>query len=126
MASTQQFDKDMITIYTDGACSGNPGIGGWGVVILNHVNKPILLNGGEQNTTNNRMELNAAIKAVSYFDNKDSLFCFVKYIALDICNNNIPNKENSITLMIGLMFSSISTIPLKTPLPKNKVILFPK
>ena len=35
----------MINIYTDGACSGNPGIGGWGVVILDN-NKEILLNGG--------------------------------------------------------------------------------
>ncbi len=72
----------MISIYTDGACSGNPGIGGWGVVILSNVNKPILLNGGEQNTTNNRMELNAAIKAVSYFDEKQDLEIFTdsKYL----------------------------------------------
>ena len=39
----------MINIYTDGACSGNPGIGGWGVVILDN-NKEILLNGGDQHT----------------------------------------------------------------------------
>ena len=42
----------MINIYTDGACSGNPGKGGWGVVILDN-NKEILLNGGDQLTTNN-------------------------------------------------------------------------
>ena len=72
----------MITIYTDGACSGNPGIGGWGVVILNNPNQPVLLNGGEENTTNNRMELTAAIKAVSYFDNKRDLEIFTdsKYL----------------------------------------------
>ena len=53
----------MINIYTDGACSGNPGIGGWGVVSL--VNKhEILLNGGNQLTANNKMELTAAIKAL--------------------------------------------------------------
>ena len=56
----------MINIYTDGACSGNPGIGGWGVVILDN-GKEIQLNGGEQNTTNNQMELTAAIKALEYF-----------------------------------------------------------
>ena len=48
-------------VYTDGACSGNPGIGGWGVVIIKN-DKIINLNGGENNTTNNRMELTAAIK----------------------------------------------------------------
>ena len=46
----------MVIIYTDGACSGNPGVGGWGAVIIDNTNKPIFLNGGEDNTTNNRME----------------------------------------------------------------------
>ena len=59
----------MIYIYTDGACSGNPGMGGWGVVILDN-NKEILLNGGDQHTTNNKMELTAAIKALEYFEKK--------------------------------------------------------
>ena len=58
----------MISIYTDGACSGNPGIGGWGAVILDETNKPTFLNGGEKNTTNNRMELSAAINVLSYFE----------------------------------------------------------
>ena len=57
----------MITIYTDGACSGNPGVGGWGVVIIKPDNEIISLNGGEGNTTNNRMELTAAIQSVVYF-----------------------------------------------------------
>ena len=57
----------MIKIFTDGACSGNPGIGGWGVVILINDNDPIFLNGGEIQTTNNRMELTATIKALKYF-----------------------------------------------------------
>jgi len=57
----------MIKIYTDGACSGNPGIGGWGAVILINSNEPILLNGGENKTTNNRMELTAAIESLKYF-----------------------------------------------------------
>ena len=58
----------MIEIYTDGACSGNPGIGGWGVVILINTDQPILLNGGENETTNNRMELTAAIQALKHFE----------------------------------------------------------
>ena len=41
-----------IKIYTDGACSGNPGIGGWGVVILIDNNNSVFLNGGMQDTTN--------------------------------------------------------------------------
>ena len=57
----------MIKIFTDGACSGNPGIGGWGVVILINDSDPIFLKGGEIQTTNNRMELTATIKALKYF-----------------------------------------------------------
>ena len=63
----------MITIYTDGACSGNPGKGGWGVVILEENNKKTCLNGGHDNTTNNRMELTAAIEALKYFQNKTEI-----------------------------------------------------
>lgn len=55
--------SDEIIIYTDGGCSGNPGPGGWGVVILAD-GKDIRLSGGEKNTTNNRMELTAAITAL--------------------------------------------------------------
>jgi len=63
----------MITIYTDGACSGNPGIGGWGVVILEENKEDRLLNGGNDNTTNNRMELTAAIEALKYFEDKQNI-----------------------------------------------------
>lgn len=52
-----------VTIYTDGACSGNPGRGGWGA-ILSHGEVEKELSGGEAHTTNNRMELMAAIKAL--------------------------------------------------------------
>ena len=53
-----------VLIYTDGACSGNPGPGGWGAVLLyNEYKKEI--SGGEPDTTNNRMELTAAIQALS-------------------------------------------------------------
>ena len=51
-------------IYTDGACSGNPGPGGWGAVIFDCKNKQKNISGSEKNTTNNRMELSAAIMAL--------------------------------------------------------------
>ena len=53
-----------VEIYTDGACSGNPGPGGWGA-ILRYGNKEKELFGGEQSTTNNRMELTACIEALN-------------------------------------------------------------
>ena len=56
--------KKFVEIFTDGACSGNPGPGGWGVV-LRYEGREKELCGGEKNTTNNRMELTAAIKGLS-------------------------------------------------------------
>lgn len=53
-----------IKIYTDGACSGNPGPGGWGAVLEYGEHKKEL-SGGEKDTTNNKMELTAVIKALS-------------------------------------------------------------
>lgn len=52
-----------VQIFTDGACSGNPGPGGWGA-ILRYRARDKELKGGESNTTNNRMELTAVIKAL--------------------------------------------------------------
>ena len=52
-----------LTIYTDGACSGNPGPGGWGAILMFGEHRKEL-NGGERDTTNNRMELLAAIEAL--------------------------------------------------------------
>ncbi len=53
-----------VTIYTDGACSGNPGPGGWGA-ILEYNGRRKELSGGERSTTNNRMELMGVISALS-------------------------------------------------------------
>jgi ribonuclease HI len=54
---------DTVTIYTDGACSGNPGKGGWGAILIyGEIEK--IINGGESETTNNRMELTAPIEAL--------------------------------------------------------------
>lgn len=62
---------DEITIYTDGGCSGNPGPGGWGVVVIaDGIAKQ--LSGGDAHTTNNRMELTAAISALSIVKNTPS------------------------------------------------------
>jgi ribonuclease HI len=51
-----------VKVYTDGACRGNPGPGGWGAVLI-HGSRIRELSGGERETTNNRMELTAVIKA---------------------------------------------------------------
>ena len=53
----------LVTIYTDGACSGNPGPGGWGAILISGARERDIW-GGESPTTNNRMELMAAIEAL--------------------------------------------------------------
>ncbi|MBS3804669.1 MAG: ribonuclease HI [Oleiphilaceae bacterium] len=58
-----------VVLYTDGACKGNPGPGGWGVV-LRYGDAVKMLHGGELNTTNNRMELMAAIKGLGSLKRK--------------------------------------------------------
>ncbi|PPR45078.1 MAG: Ribonuclease HI [Alphaproteobacteria bacterium MarineAlpha5_Bin11] len=70
-----------IEIYTDGACSGNPGIGGWGVVILIN-KKAIEIHGGENQTTNNQMELTAAIEGLRYFNEEETITLYTdsKYV----------------------------------------------
>jgi ribonuclease HI len=55
--------KPEVTIYTDGSCQGNPGPGGWGA-ILQYGKHEKILSGGEKDSTNNRMELRAALEAL--------------------------------------------------------------
>lgn len=57
------LERKTVEIYTDGACSGNPGPGGW-AAILNYKGKEKEMSGGEKNTTNQRMELAAAYEAL--------------------------------------------------------------
>tara|TARA_B100001179_G_scaffold42965_1_gene28358 strand:+ start:31 stop:456 length:426 start_codon:yes stop_codon:yes gene_type:complete len=69
----------MIKIYTDGSCIGNPGPGGWAVIILDNKNEKII-SGKKNNTTNNQMELLAPIKALSNFNKKKSFIIFTDSI----------------------------------------------
>ena len=85
-----------ITIYTDGACKGNPGIGGWGAVLL-YKEKRKKIYGYEESTTNNRMELTAAIKALSLIKKKSNITVYTdsKYL-MDGINSWLLNwKRNN-------------------------------
>ena len=64
-----------LKIYTDGACSGNPGKGGWAAVILDDTNQSSI-SGSESNTTNNRMELIAPIMALKKIKKKIRYYNF--------------------------------------------------
>lgn len=77
-----------VTIYTDGGCSGNPGPGGWGIVVL-YNGEARQLSGGEKNTTNNRMELTAAINALSIVKNTPEFKNF--QITLNIDSQYVKN-----------------------------------
>ncbi|MGD0557650.1 MAG: ribonuclease HI [Streptosporangiaceae bacterium] len=80
-------------IYTDGACSGNPGPGGWGAVLRSggHLKE---IHGGEKSTTNNRMELMAAIQALEALNRPSEvqLYTDSKYV-LDGITKWLPNWE---------------------------------
>jgi len=67
-------------IYTDGACSGNPGPGGWGAVIFDKDNNQKNISGNEKNTTNNRMELLAAIMALKKIKSKSDVVIYTDSI----------------------------------------------
>lgn len=64
--TTINTEKPPVLIWTDGACKGNPGPGGWGVYMHNGT-KAMPLCGGEPDTTNNRMELMGPVKALEFF-----------------------------------------------------------
>ena len=63
-------------IYTDGACSGNPGPGGWAAIIIENNKVKDMFSGSEKNTTNNQMELLATIKAIQKFKKKSEISIF--------------------------------------------------
>ena len=64
------LNEEPLVVYTDGGCHGNPGPGGWGCVIIDG-KKEYPVSGGEKDTTNNRMELSAAINALKAIHSKD-------------------------------------------------------
>ena len=80
----EEDEREQIHIYTDGASKGNPGDGGWGVLIIDETASPNIqkLFGGMKNVTNNQMELTAAIIALEYYkDNKNiKLYTDSKYV----------------------------------------------
>jgi len=69
---TSASEQMQLVIYTDGACRGNPGIGGWAAVVQYQGNETEL-SGTEANTTNNRMELTAAVRALEYLSRNSAV-----------------------------------------------------
>ena len=80
-----------VEIYTDGACRGNPGPGGWGVVLIAGQHRKTL-HGGEAETTNNRMELTAAIEALNALKGRQQVVLYTdsKYV-MDGIRSWLPN-----------------------------------
>ena len=86
-----------ISIYTDGSCMGNPGPGGWAAIIINNSEKNEIY-GGEKLTTNNRMELTAAIKALEYCSNQKENQLTLKQIKIYTDSNYV---KDGITIWIN-------------------------
>ena len=80
-----------LEIYTDGACRGNPGPGGWGALLISGKNERTM-HGGEADTTNNRMELTAAIEALNALKQSSTVVLYTdsKYV-MDGINEWMPN-----------------------------------
>lgn len=85
-----------VTIYTDGACSGNPGPGGWGAILMYKDSKKEI-SGAEKNTTNNIMELTAVIKSLNMlkFPCNVDLYSDSAYVVNAFLNNWIVNWQKS-------------------------------
>ena len=82
---------DIVEIYTDGACRGNPGPGGWGVVLAAGSRRKTMY-GGDPETTNNRMELTAVIEALNALNGPREVHLYTdsRYV-MDGINNWLPN-----------------------------------
>lgn len=85
----------MIEVYTDGSCLGNPGVGGWAFLVIKDDNI-ISRSGLDKNTTNNRMELNAAIEALDFLKNEKKLTIYTdsSYLKNGICSWISSWKKN--------------------------------
>lgn len=90
--SIDTVDEDRVVLYTDGACSGNPGAGGW-ASILSFKGREKIFSGGEKETTNNRMELMAVIVGLENIKsgNKVSVFSDSAYVVNAFNQNWISN-----------------------------------
>ena len=75
------MSENIIKIFTDGACKGNPGIGGWGALIIENGLETEIF-GGSLNTTSNQMELKATIKALEFFSEQKEIELYTdsKYV----------------------------------------------
>lgn len=104
-------EKNLVELYTDGACSGNPGPGGYGAILkFNNIEKEI--SGGEELTTNNRMELTAVIEGLKclkrscivhiYTDSKYVVDGITKGWAASWRANNWKKKDNKTALNTDL------------------------
>ena len=84
----------IVEIYTDGACRGNPGAGGWGALLISGGERKNL-HGGESETTNNRMELTAAIEALKALKGRRSVVLHTdsKYV-MDGLTQWLPNWKS--------------------------------
>lgn len=112
-------NRPKIEMYTDGACSGNPGPGGWGT-ILRFNGKEKELSGGEKETTNNRMELTAVISGLQalkmpcdvtlYTDSKYVADAIAKGWAVSWQKNGWKKKDGKMALNIELWEEMLSLI----------------
>ena len=77
-----------IKIYTDGSCNPNPGIGGWGYVMLEDGKDPVEVFGGDRETTNNKMELMAAVMALKALESRTQVTIYTdsQYVRKGITN----------------------------------------
>ena len=104
-------EKKKVILYTDGACSGNPGAGGWGAILLFNGHEREL-SGGEAQTTNNRMELMAVIKGLEalkypcqveiYSDSAYTVNAFVNGWIVSWAKNGWKKADNKPVLNIDL------------------------
>ncbi len=99
---TQNISNDVIEIFTDGSCKGNPGKGGWAALLRWH-EKTKTISGGENDTTNNRMEVTAAIKALEIIKKPSDILIYTdsQYLKKGISewiyswrNNNWKTSNN--------------------------------
>lgn len=84
--------RGAVTVYTDGACSGNPGVGGWGAILM-YGGKKKEISGGEDSTTNNRMELTAVIRALEALKKpcRVNIYTDSTYVADAFLQNRLEN-----------------------------------